>query len=80
MFKKLVSHSLIYGIALQMPKLAALLALPFTTVYLTEVDFGVFGVITAATGPKARWSQKIGGEQYQSAYAYIAFLTTGSNL
>ena len=36
--------------------------------------------LTPATATEARWSQKIGGEQYQSDYAYNAFLTTGSNL
>mgnify|MGYP003627479008 CR=1 FL=1 len=47
MLKKLVSHTLIYGLAQQVPKIAALLSLPIITKYLTEIDFGVYGIITA---------------------------------
>ena len=47
MLKKIFSHSLIYGLAPQIPKLATFVTLPFITVYLTEIDFGVFGIIIA---------------------------------
>jgi O-antigen/teichoic acid export membrane protein len=47
MLKKLFSHTIIYGLAPQVPKIAGVLALPIITRYLTEVDFGVSGVITA---------------------------------
>jgi len=47
MLKKILSHTLIYGLAKQIPKIAALLSLPIITANLTETDFGVFGIITA---------------------------------
>ena len=47
MLKKIISHTFIYGISQQVPKIAALLSLPIITSYLTEADFGIFGVITA---------------------------------
>lgn len=50
MFKKLFSHTAIYGLAPQIPKIAGVLALPIITQYLTEIDFGVYGVITAVAG------------------------------
>lgn len=53
MLKKLFSHTAIYGLAPQIPKLAGVLSLPIITQYLTEIDFGVFGIITAITGSVA---------------------------
>lgn len=50
MFKKLFSHTAIYGLAPQVPKIASIFALPIITKHLTEVDFGVYGVITAVAG------------------------------
>ncbi|ETZ24546.1 lipopolysaccharide biosynthesis protein [Pedobacter sp. V48] len=50
MLKKLFSHTAIYGLAPQIPKIASIVALPIITKYLTEVDFGVYGVITAIAG------------------------------
>ncbi|MBC5993052.1 lipopolysaccharide biosynthesis protein [Pontibacter cellulosilyticus] len=47
MFRKLLSHAAIYGLAAQVPRLAGILALPVITPYLTTVDYGVGGVITA---------------------------------
>jgi O-antigen/teichoic acid export membrane protein len=47
MLKKLLSHSAIYGLASQIPKLATVLSLPIITKYLTEIDFGVYGLIIA---------------------------------
>lgn len=47
MIKKLFSHTAIYGLAPQIPKLAGILILPIITPFLTAVDFGVYGLITA---------------------------------
>lgn len=49
MFKKLLSHTLIYGLAPQIPKVAQFFILPVITKDLTEEDFGVAGVMTAYT-------------------------------
>ncbi|WP_268034982.1 lipopolysaccharide biosynthesis protein [Algoriphagus sp. PAP.12] len=49
MFKKLFSHTLIYGLAPQIPKVAQLFILPIITQDLTELDFGVAGIMTAYT-------------------------------
>jgi O-antigen/teichoic acid export membrane protein len=45
MLKKIFSHSIIYGLAPQIPKIINLLILPIITQYLTEEDFGVAGLI-----------------------------------
>ena len=50
MIKKLFSHTAIYGLAPQIPKLAGILILPLITPFLTAVDFGVYGLITAVVG------------------------------
>lgn len=50
MLKKLFSHSAIYGLAPQIPKIAGIFILPIITAHLTKLDFGVFGLITAVTG------------------------------
>ncbi|MFU1858154.1 lipopolysaccharide biosynthesis protein [Sphingobacterium sp. NGMCC 1.201703] len=50
MLKKLFSHTLIYGLAPQMVKVAQLLALPIITPFLSPQDYGVFGLITAVVG------------------------------
>jgi len=47
MLKKLFSHTFIYGFANQIPKIAGLFSLPFITQYLTEEDYGIFGVVTS---------------------------------
>jgi O-antigen/teichoic acid export membrane protein len=49
LIKKLFSHSIIYAIGPQLPKLVGFLLLPLFTQHLTEVDFGVWGTITAYT-------------------------------
>lgn len=49
MFKKIFSHTAIYGLAPQVSKIAYFLALPFITPYLTEFDFGVSGIMLAYT-------------------------------
>lgn len=50
MLKKLFSHTLIYGLAPQVVKVAQIFILPLTTPFLTPVDYGVAGVVTAVVG------------------------------
>lgn len=50
MLKRLFSHSLIYGLAPQIPKIIGVFTLPIITAYLTKLDFGVFGLISAVSG------------------------------
>lgn len=47
---KLFSHSLLYGLGPQIPKFAGFFVLPFITPFLTTLDYGIYGVITAYTG------------------------------
>lgn len=49
MIKKLFSHTAIYGLAPQIAKIAQFFVLPIITQDLTDVDFGVAGVMTAYT-------------------------------
>lgn len=56
MIKKLFSHSLIYGIAPQIPKIASVFVLPIITPYLTKLDFGIYGLLTAVTASIAVFS------------------------
>jgi len=50
LLKKIISHSAIYGLAPQISKIASIFALPIITKDLTEVDFGVWGLLLAYTG------------------------------
>ncbi|MDM8177217.1 lipopolysaccharide biosynthesis protein [Olivibacter sp. LS-1] len=50
MLKKLFSHTLIYGLAPQIVKVAQVLVLPLITPFLSPKDYGVFGIITAVVG------------------------------
>ena len=50
MLKKLVGHTAVYGLAPRIPQLASLFILPLIMPYLSDVDFGVFGLITAYVG------------------------------
>lgn len=50
MLKKLFSHTFIYGFANQIPKIAGVVSLPFITKYLTEQDYGIFGLIISYIG------------------------------
>lgn len=45
--KKLASNTLIYTIAPQIPQIAGLFILPFTTKYLTPLDYGIYGIVSA---------------------------------
>ncbi|MDE5886273.1 MAG: lipopolysaccharide biosynthesis protein [Muribaculaceae bacterium] len=49
MIRKLLSNSLIYGLAPNIPKVAALFILPLLTAHLTEEDYGIAGTIVAYT-------------------------------
>jgi O-antigen/teichoic acid export membrane protein len=50
MLKKLFSHTLLYSLGPQIPKLANILVLPIITLYLTPLDYGVYGTILAYSG------------------------------
>ncbi len=50
MLKRLFSHTVIYGLAPQITRVASVLSLPIITQYLTSTDFGVYGIITAVAG------------------------------
>lgn len=56
MLRKLFSHTAIYGLAPQVPRIASIVALPIITQYLTSLDFGVYGIITAVSGSIAALS------------------------
>ncbi len=49
MLKKLFSHTAIYGLAPQITKIASFFSLPLITAELTELDYGVAGVLAAYT-------------------------------
>lgn len=49
MIKKIFSHSLIYAIGPQIPKIIGILILPILTPNLTKNDFGIWGTIMAYT-------------------------------
>ncbi|PCI99625.1 MAG: polysaccharide biosynthesis protein [Flavobacteriales bacterium] len=50
MLRKLFSHTLLYALGPQIPKLANILLLPIITKYLTPIDYGVYGTIMAYNG------------------------------
>lgn len=47
MLKKLFTHSLIYSLAPQAPKLASLFLMPIITRHATALDYGIYGIITS---------------------------------
>ena len=49
MLKELFKGSAIYGLAPFIPKILTVLLLPLLTKYLTSVDYGIIGTITAVT-------------------------------
>ena len=49
MIKKIINHSLIYAILPKLPILLGFLMLPFLTPFLTNMDYGVFGIIMSIT-------------------------------
>ncbi len=50
MLKKLFSNSFIYAVGPQIPKLASIFLLPLYTQKLTNIDYGIFALITVYTG------------------------------
>jgi len=50
MLKKIFKNSLIYGIGPQLPTVAGIISLPFITPFLTEVDFGIRGILLSYSG------------------------------
>ncbi|UZJ65727.1 oligosaccharide flippase family protein [Sphingobacterium sp. KU25419] len=50
MLKKLFSHTLVYGLAPQVVRIAQIFVLPIITPFLTTADYGVFGLIAAVLG------------------------------
>lgn len=56
MLKKILTHSAIYGMAPNIPKIVSIFTLPVITKYLTAVDFGIAGTIAAYTGAIAVFS------------------------
>lgn len=47
MLKRIISHSIIYSLGPQLPRLIGLFLLPFVTPFLSNTDFGVWGTIMA---------------------------------
>ena len=47
MYKKLVSHTLIYGLSPYIPRILGLFILPIITSDLTVIDYGIYGIILA---------------------------------
>lgn len=50
MIKKLASRTALYGLAPQISRIAGFFALPVITKYITPLDYGVFGTVTAYIG------------------------------
>ena len=50
MLKKLISHSMLYALAPQIPKIASVFMLPVITSHLTSLDYGIYGVMIAYMG------------------------------
>jgi O-antigen/teichoic acid export membrane protein len=49
LIKKIINHSLIYAILPKLPILLGFLMLPFLTPFLTNTDYGIFGIIMSIT-------------------------------
>lgn len=56
MIKKLLINSAIYGLAPHVPKIISIFLLPVLTAHLTDVDYGIYGTITAYTMALAAFS------------------------
>lgn len=50
MLKKFLSHTFLYALGPQIPRFINILILPVLTEYLTPLDYGVYGTITAYVG------------------------------
>jgi len=49
LIKKIINHSLIYAILPKLPILLGFLMLPFLTPFLTNTDYGIFGIVMSIT-------------------------------
>jgi len=49
LLKRFFSHSALYGLSGQLPKIVGILILPIITPFLTEMDYGIMGIIMAYT-------------------------------
>lgn len=49
MLRKLIVNSAVFGIAPHLPRILSVVLLPILTTYLTEVDYGIIGTVTAYT-------------------------------
>src|SRR6202035_3715230 len=47
MLKKLVTHSFLYALSPQIPRILSLFLMPIMTKYLSASDYGIYGVITS---------------------------------
>lgn len=56
MLKKLLTNSAIYGVAPHVPKILSVFLLPIMTKYLSDVDYGIAGTISAYTTAIAAFS------------------------
>lgn len=56
MLKRILSQSAIYGLAPYIPKIAGIFVLPIVTKYLSDVDYGIAGTISAYIGAFAVFS------------------------
>lgn len=50
MLKRIFSHSVIYSVGPQLPRLVNILVLPLITPFLSATDYGVYGLVTAYLG------------------------------
>jgi O-antigen/teichoic acid export membrane protein len=50
MIKKILSHSFLYAIGPQIPRVVSIFILPVTTAYLTSEDYGISALLMAYTG------------------------------
>ncbi len=50
MFRKIISHSLVYALAPQIPRVVSIALLPLLTAYLTPFDYGVSATVSAYSG------------------------------
>jgi len=50
MIKKLIQHTIIYGLSPYIPKILGFFILPIITKDLTDIDYGIYGIILAYVG------------------------------
>ncbi|WP_196889205.1 lipopolysaccharide biosynthesis protein [Aureivirga sp. CE67] len=57
MLKKIFSNSIIYGLGQHVPKLISLVLIPIITPFLTDEDYGVYGILVAYIGSTTVFKQ-----------------------